>query len=299
MNVPQTSLHNASNILLLGIGGGFDVFTGLPFLFHNRFKGKFVLANCGPSSEFLYRETTSEDYPEFHIKDFSISKPVVYSIGKHGSQLLKKAFQEIITKHNIDTILAVDGGVDSLAVGDEESAGTILEDFNALGALSELKGIKKILCCAGFGAETEENMNHYRILENIANLAKEGYFLGSFSLTKDMAEFELYKNYCELAWADKRRKSHIQTKIISAVEGQFGENNLYQDIDARVIDSTNFTFISPLSSIYWMFDLDGVASKNKIIPYLKKASTFTDSKILLRSYMTEFKNKRSKITIPL
>jgi hypothetical protein len=90
-------------------------------------------------------------------------------------------------------IFAVDGGVDSLAIGSEKDPGTLLEDSIGLAALQDIQAEKKILCCAGFGTETEENLNHYRILENIAALAGEGAFLGSFSLTKDMPEFKLYK----------------------------------------------------------------------------------------------------------
>lgn len=293
MNIPKTILDNAKNILLVGVGSGFDIFTGLPFVYHWSDKN-FVLANSSPSGDFHYRLVTPADYPEVQI-DAEPNMMARYSIGRHGVLAVQKAFREIIARHNIDAVLAVDGGVDSLARGDEQSPGTVLEDFITLAALKDFGGV---LCCAGFGGETEEDVNHYRVLENIAALAADGSFYGSFTLTKEMPEFQKYKDQCEKAWAEGRRKSHIQTKIISAVCGQFGDSNLYSDIDAKVFASTGNVFISPLSSIFWMFSLTGVAKHNKVLSKLALGTTFADSQILYRSTKGNFP-LRSKEVIPL
>ena len=296
MNIPQTNLDAAKNILLVGVGSGFDVFTGLPFVYHWPDKN-FVLTNSSPSGDFHYRTVEPKDYPEFHIE----AEPNIlarYSIGRHGVQAVKRAFHEIIAKYDIDAVLAVDGGVDSLARGDEENPGTVLEDFISLAALKDLRE-KTVLCCAGFGGETEEEVNHYRVLENIAALAANGSFLGSFSLTKDMPEYKKYKEQCDKTWADGRRKSHIQTKIISAIEGQFGDANLYDNIDAKIFAASTTVFISPLTSIYWMFSLDGVLKHNKFVEKLSKGNTFADSKILYRSIKENLPARRSKEVIPL
>lgn len=292
MNIPKTIIDDHENIMIVGVGSGFDVFTGLPFVYHWPDKN-FVLVNSSPKSDFHYRTVEPVDYPECLIE----AEPNIlarYSVGRHGVQAFKKAYGEIIAKHNIDAVLAVDGGVDSLARGDEDSPGTVLEDFIALAAMKDLDAV---LCCAGFGGETEENLNHYRILENMASLFADGSFLGAFALTKEMPEFQRYKSQCEKTWAEGRRKSHIQTKIISATEGKFGDNNLYEDIDAKVYASTNNVFISPLSSIYWMFSLTGVVKHNKFIEKLSQGNTFADSQILYRS--TKGFPLRSKEIIPL
>jgi hypothetical protein len=295
MNIPKTPLDDAKNILLVGLGGGFDVFTGLPFVYHWPDKN-FVLTNYSGSQSFVVRPSGFEDYPEGLISDIQ-NVSAKYTIGRHGPKLVKSAFDKILQEHNIDAILAVDGGVDSLALGNEEDYGTVLEDFITLAALSDIQ-IPKVICCAGFGCETEEDMNFYCILENMSKLASTDDFYGSFSLTNKMPEFKKYMNECESSWANNRRKSHIQTKIISSVIGKFGSKNHYSDIDPRVNRSTGLTFISLLSSIFWMFNLDAVISNNLVIKSLKNGNTFADSKILLRQFMMD-RELRSHELIPL
>lgn len=296
MNIPKTPLDDAQNILLIGLGGGFDVFTGLPFVFHWPDKN-FILTNHSSSQEFVVQPTTTENYPEGMITNIpNISAK--YTIGRHGPKLVKSALDQILQTHQIDVILGVDGGVDSLARGDEKDYGTVLEDFVTLAALSDIN-IPKVACCAGFGCETEENMNFYRILENMANLTSSNNFYGSFSLTQQMREFQLYVRECENAWADGRRKSHIQTKIISATVGAFGSTNNYIDVDPRLAESTGHCFISLLSSIFWMFDLDAVIQNNLTIKTMKQGNTFTDAKLLLRQFMIQQKELRSHLPIPL
>lgn len=294
MNNPESKLDTAKKIMLVGIGGGFDVFTGLPFVYKYKDK-QFVLVNSSPKDNFHFRESTPEDLPEGVIRPIA-NVEAKYTVGRLGCILLQKAYEKIIATHNIDCVLAIDGGVDSMATGDEEHSGTVLEDFIGIAALDNIK-VDKVMCCAGFGTETEENMNHYRILENFAKLAESDGFIGSFSLTKAMPEFQQYAEECEHAWAEGRRKSHIQTKIISAVRGGF-ENNQYADVDPRLEHSTGIEFVSMLSSIYWMFDFDAVAKQNKAIKEMKQGSTFTDSKILLRKFFFEQKF-RSKKSLPL
>jgi len=296
MNIPQTPLDDAQNILLIGLGGGFDVFTGLPFIFHWPDKN-FIITNHSTSQEFVVQPTTTENYPEGMIADIQ-NISAKYTIGRHGPKLVKSALDQILQTHQIDVILGVDGGVDSLAQGDEEDYGTVLEDFVTLAALSDIE-IPKVACCAGFGCETEENMNFYRVLENMSDLAFSNKFYGSFSLTQEMREFQLYVRECKNAWADGRRKSHIQTKIISAAIGGFGGSNCFSDVDPRVAESTGKCFISLLSSIFWMFDLDAVIENNLAIQTMKQGNTFTDAKLLLRQFMMQQNSLRSHLPLPL
>ena len=296
MNIPPSKLDNAQTIMAVGIGGGFDVFTTLPFVHHWPDK-KFVLVNSSAEDDYLFQESTEHNYPQGMISD----KPNVlnnYTVGRHGTKALKSAYQAIADMNGVDCILAVDGGVDSLARGDEESNGTVLEDFIGIAALDEIR-LPKVLCCAGFGCETEENMNHYRILENMASLAEQDAFLGSFSLTKHMPEFSLYREECDRVWDEGRRKSHIQTKIISAAIGKFGDRNFYNNVDPRVAMSTGRVFISLLSSVYWMFEFDVVAANNHIVEIMKQGNTFVDCKILFKDYMKTRQNVRTMQFIPL
>jgi len=150
----------------------------------------------------------------------------------------------------------------------------------------------------GFGVETEENLCHYHVLKNIATLAKQGRLYGSCSLTSDMEGFQKYKENCLEAW-DNKRKSHIHTKIIPAVEGEFGDYHMYGDIDPKLlVQESNEYFISPLMPIYWFFDLEGVVKENLLVKHLRNSSTFTDAMILFRQALPTLKRNPRK-NIPL
>ncbi len=302
LNLPiLKQLHNSTRILFVGVGGGFDVFAGLPvyeavkselaLTLQRRSYGFVNLTNS--KDKFVVRKSTMPaDYPEATLPH------EVWTIGRNGVQITKDALLEIRKTFEFDTIIGVDGGVDSLMRGDEIHAGTYLEDFVVLTAINEIPNCIKLLTCVGFGTETDEQLNHYRALENIAHLTKKGHFLGSCSLTKHMEEYKIYRSACENAWSNGR-KSHIHTKVISAVEGEFGDFHMYQNVDARLHNggADQPYFISPLMSVYWFFDLAGVVAENPLAPNLKNTSTFTDAMLVNRTLNGS--PNRSKMNIPL
>ena len=89
-----------------------------------------------------------------------------------GVAPLREAYMEIIKKHNVDTLIMVDGGTDSLMFGDESGVGTIIEDSCSLVATLDLPVEKSFLVATAFGVEQHHNLNHYSCLENIATLTK-------------------------------------------------------------------------------------------------------------------------------
>lgn len=285
------NVEKRMNIMFIGVGGGYDIFGAIPLA--ESLYGNLVFVNSSTSKEFLFQESQPDNFPEGILPENGYKS---YSVGRHGVQLVKDAYLTIAKKHDIDIIIAVDGGVDSLMRGDEEDSGTILEDFIALAAISELDVPVKFLACLGFGTETEERLNHYRVLENMAAIIKDGGFIGSCSMTKDMQCYQIYMDLCHAAF-ETTRKSHIHSKVISAVEGEFGDFHLFSDVDANIHGEANKVFfISPLSSIYWFFDLDTVVESNLIIEKLKASKTFSDAFSLFRGCA---KWNRSKEVIPL
>lgn len=291
LNLPiYQDLKNCRNIMFIGLGGGFDIFSAMPLSDAIKCQ-KSIFVNSSGSNSFHYKEST--DYPEGSLQEHC---DTIYSVGRHGVKLVSRAYAAIVDKHEIDTIIAVDGGVDSLMRGDEQNSGTVLEDFIALAAISNLDVPVKILSCVGFGCETEEDLNHYCVLENIAHLTKDGYFLGSCSMTSDIPVFAKYQEVCKETMA-KGRKSHIQTKIIGAVNGEFGDYHMYKDIDARVYGSSNTNyFVNPLMALYWFFDLNGVIQQNLIIDALRPSNIFADAMSLYRKVV---KVSRQKKVLPL
>ncbi len=308
LNLPILDLvKDSKNILLMGIGGGFDVFCGLPLYFELSDKN-IILANYSTNildiEKFESFKTDQVNYLQGNAKSVSgsvISKShnfpegylaewfkkyyekdiPVWMFFKTGVKPLKNAISELITVNDIDAVILVDGGVDSLMQGDEDESGTCLEDSVVLAAFSEINVPVKILACLGFGTELEDKIDHFSVLQNMAQVIKDDGFYGTCSLTKNMDSFELYEKACRYVFEqENHKKSHISTKIIPAVHGEFDQYDMYAEFKI-----TN-PFINPLMGIYWFFNADAVIKNNLLVNKLKLGSTWTDSQIILRQFVS-------------
>ena len=263
-------------VLIAGAGGGWDIFGGLPLLHEWRSTCEVVLANFSSSVEgFDVRPAVASDHPEGKLSEV-LGVPV-YVFGKGGFKSLQAGYKKLLNEHQFDTLILVDGGVDSLMRGDEEGCGTVFQDTLSLGVVDALDVPNKILACIGFGTETEEGVCHYRTLENMAALTKEDGFLGSCSLVKNMEAFQYYEEVCRKVFDCPGLRSHVQTRIIPAVHGEFGRYEMYDDADAQLdLLSDMPTFVSPLASIYWFFDVAAVARRNLLIPTFADTTNFAE-----------------------
>lgn len=314
-------LEDADNILIAGAGGGFDIYAGLPLYFTLKDMGKNVhLANYS-FTEFQIAKVLSDPiieipdvligvtgevkenflyYPEGHLGEYLAENgddTPVWLIKSSGVPLVEKAFERLVKKLNIDALILVDGGVDSLMRGDEDYPGSLLEDTITLAAVENIDIPVKILTCLGFGSEVEENVCHYTALENMAGLIKAGGFYGSCALTPQMSAFQRYEQACRHAWegGEKRHKSHISTRIIPAVHGEFGDYHMYPHDEYRF----SRLFISPLMSLYWFFDAGIVAKQSYLTDKLRDALTKEDAmSIVMRIMYKDRSNNRPRRQIP-
>lgn len=278
--------------LFIGCGGGYDVYAAIPLI--GMAAGKQIFASYSDKKDFVVREAGPDDDINWFFSQ-KLDWAECYVLGRNGVQLVKEGINTIIEEHNIENIVAVDGGVDALMRGDEENPGTLLEDSIVLAAINDcsLPTQNKYLVCVGMGAEAEENLNFYRALENISLLASTGNFLGSCSLVKDDEEFFEYKEICVTA-NKEHRISHIQPRIIKSVEGEFGWK--VSGTDARCFGTEEKSaFHSPLMSIYWFFDLPSVVGLNKVIPTIRSSRIFTDAFMMYRQNLIEPSRSFGKI----
>jgi hypothetical protein len=287
------------NVLWVGVGGGFDIYGSIPLLQEG---SPLVLANFnGSRREMVCHSSTDQgDTPEARLASFLAAEnrpATVYALPRCGVKLMRAFLQDITSKHNIDCVICVDGGVDSIMMGTEEGAGTLLEDTVTMTAVDLLDVEHKKLVCLGFGTEMEEALCHHSALENMAVLTRDGAFLGSCSLVKG-DEYDLYKRGCEHGWSDGR-KSHIHSKVISAVEGLFGNTNLYCDVDARVGALQVINYITPLMPIYWFFHLEPVIQRNALAKPLSITNTWTDVMMVYRQLIDVLKPQRPRQALPL
>jgi len=293
LNLPVSvvmKLQKSKNILIMGMGGGFDVFSGLPLY--------FTLEKMNMKVHLASFTHSSWDAIPNHIDVIPIASGCVGVSGnlKTPSENFPEAYLSSWFRDvnlEIDAILLVDGGVDSIMVGDEEGSGTMLEDTLTLAAVKNAEVPLKLLSCVGFGTEVEENLCHYLALENMAQLAKDGGFYGSCSLVDFMDSFKQYKAACEHTWNQPgHRTSHVQTRIIPAAEGEFGDYHMFPD------EKSSDVFVSPLTSIYWFYNAEAAIYYNKIIPAIESQETFFEV-VQIGVPMIKNSNHRARKPIPL
>lgn len=302
LNLPHTmleTLEGKNTILIAGIGGGSSILAGIPLYYSLVKSGKKVhLANLTHTdlktiNEFtepivlapgVYGATSNikvpstnyvEGYLSQFFKAYTNQDIIVWMLERNAVPILKKAYERLIEHLKIDAIVLVDGGVDSIMRGDEDGSGTMFEDSLSLAAVKDLQ-LPKILACVGFGTEIEEGLSHYRALENIATISKQGGFYGTCSLVSFMRSFIIYEKACSYVWMQPgHKKSHISSRIIPAAEGEFGEYNMFDgDPDSVVPEKL---CVSPLMSMYWFFNAEAAIYNNQIITYIEGVDTFYDA----------------------
>ncbi len=291
-------LRDSRSILITGIGGGFDIFCGLPIYFHLRGLGYTVhLANYSFSeiqsftggmrlTDTLVGVTADYSHPVAYFPELFLAwwfqtacqeSIPIWAFHKTGVRPLQANYCRLIEQLQIDTILLVDGGVDSLAHGDEAEPGTFIEDTVSMAALAALPdSITRILACIGFGAERE--ITHLHILENIADLARQGAFWGACALTRAMDEYRAYEDAVMFVHQQLvQDPSVINASIISAVRGEYGNYHLTPKTHGSRL------WISPLMPLYWFFDFPIVVAQHMVLSAVMESITFLDA---IRAAMT-------------
>lgn len=303
LNIPiLEELKDKQNILIIGIGGGFDVYCGLPIMYELlKLNKNIILANYS-FTNFMESTIKTDSIninpnlienkssikiphynPEIYLKEglkniYDIDQ-TIYSIKREGYKTTLKQMEFIVNKHDIDCIIAIDGGVDSIFHGDEEGCGTILEDSITLSCLREIK-LDKYLVCIGLGTEIEEKLCNYTAFEIISEKFKDESILGTCSLTKSMESFHFFKTLCEYCWnIPNHKKSHISSRIIPAVEGDFGGDVFY-----------NF-----LMGLYFFFKLDNVVEKNTLIEQLKLTTNFGECMLIAKNRKINIKSRKLEL----
>lgn len=305
-------LTSARRVLVVGAGGGFDVYAGLPLYFALRRAGKEVaLANLtftylgGTDARWLTRAlaaveptTTGEDgyFPERCLARFLARRgeaSTVYAIDKLGVRPVGEAYEYLAGEFGADALVLIDGGTDILMRGDEAGLGTPAEDMVSLGAASALGSVPtKLVQCVGFGVDTYHGVCHAHFLENVAALAAGGGFLGATSLLKEMPEARAYLEAVEAAErAMPERPSIVNGSIASAIEGRFG--NVHRS--ERTRGST--LFISPLMSLAWTFDLASVAARSLYLSHLAGTESIWDVQTIIEAFRSG-QPTRPRATIP-
>ena len=309
-------LESSKNILLSGCGGGFDVYSTIPFYLALKEKKKVVhlssfnfgnleyqgikISHLCPHCAIVTHETRSEPY--FHFPESLLSKwfqmrhqidVPIHTIYDVGTKQIKIIYEKLVDALDLDTIILVDGGTDSLMRGDEEDLGSPTEDIISLIGANFAPVEKSYLVSIGFGIDAFHGVPHFDVLNAMSDLIKANAFKGCFSLMKEMPEVEEYIDAVNLAnLGFPYKKSIVQNSIVSALEGEFGD---FHRTNQRT-DST--LFINPLMSQAWCFDLKAVYERNLYVSQILDLERKMEVHAAIRRFHKNIK-KRKRNPIPL
>lgn len=315
LNLPGIDqLAACRNLLLAGMGGGFDLYCGLPIYFELRQRGVNVhLASLSFSphlrrlktgvrlTETLIGATAEHSGTVIYFPEMDLTRwfaeqrneaVTIWCLEKTGGLQMAANYRALAAHLDLDGFLLIDGGCDSLLRGDESMLGTLIEDALSLAAVNELDFLPlRQIACLGFGAERE--VPHAHMLENVAALAAEGAFLGACALVRQMEAYRLYEEAVLHVHARAfQDPSVINASVISAVQGHYGDYHLTEKTRGSRL------WISPLMSLYWFFDLAAVAARNLFLSQLATTTSPRDALTLLAE-MRRHLTPRAAAQIPL
>ena len=319
LNLPILHLlEDSQNILIAGAGGGFDIFAGLPIYFTLKAMGKNVhLANFSFTpieivNRFCETITLAKDelegatagiaddfhvhyYPEGYLarwfKDICDEDTTIWMFSRNGGKRLGELYEILLGHLKFDALIMIDGGVDSLMRGNEYGTGTLIEDTVSMSAIRQLDVPVKILACLGFGSELE--VCHHNALFNMARLTKSGAFYGSCALVKGMNAYDRYEEACRYVWEQpNHHKSHINMRVVSATNGEFGNHHLYNDYRPLEV------FVSPLMSLYWFYDAQKVVESSFIADDIGRSDSMEQAFRMTTRFMQNAKYRLGKDNIP-
>lgn len=188
-----------------------------------------------------------------------------------GVKPLVETYQAVVDKYDIDTIVLIDGGTDSIIRGDEALLGTIEEDALSIVAVNQLSVPTKLLACLGFGIDQYHGICHHSFLENTSEIIRDDGFLGCVSVLRETPEGQAFLNAVE--FLNKQQPSHlsiVSNCIASAIRGEFGNQH------ASNRTSGSELFVNPLMSMYWCYDVPSVASKMGFHKQLSETNTLME-----------------------
>lgn len=278
LDVPPlwAALAASDRVLLVGAGGGFDVYAGLPIAWRLARLGKRVaLANLSfsdlggvPVNAWLGHECARIEpdtpgrldyFPERTLVRWLRSEGQdwdVFAIARAGVQPVKRAYEHLIDDFAPDALVLVDGGTDILLRGDESGLGTPEEDAVSLIAASELTVATKLVVSLGFGVDAHHGVAGTEVLVSLADLAREGAYLGALSIPPDSPEAVAYVDaVAHAALHNSARPSIVNGQISAAIQGLVGQPAL------PGAPAVTDLFVNPLMAIYFTVQLDALAAK--------------------------------------
>jgi hypothetical protein len=170
--------------------------------------------------------------------------------------------RKIKEKLNIDLIIDVDSGSDSLYDGKTGVVQTPLHDLLLLSAVAQMD-VPSFLALSNYGMDGELSIEELDSI--VANVMKQGGFLGAYGLTQ--------KDVLDLEKAHSVAPDPINPLIIAAAKG---DHRTYRVLGSRIVKP------NPLAAVILIFDLKVVADMGVAKKLSSTSSIREAEKILLK-----------------
>jgi hypothetical protein len=297
--------ESVKNVFFTGCGGGFDFLHCMNLykeLRDNSGKNivigySFNSPDCISGGEIVFQRgavgvckvngscSSSQDYqPEISLcryldQEYPADAPhfiYAYYARDFGIPLLRELYEFICDTQSIDAIVCMDGGSDSLMVGDEDGLGDPIEDAVSVGAISSLtceSVTQRYLLVIGLGADRFNDVSDASSLRAIAELTAAGAFRGAVCMEPDSEGFMFYKHALQFIYAHQSFQSVLSSSIVCSVEGAFGADVVPEFAAQSQRVKPGEMFLWPISGIIWAFDIAKVYERSKLIPCIEKCST--------------------------
>ena len=294
------------NVLLCGCGGGFDFVHSMLLYPALKEQGKNITIGSysfnrpetigGPAQTIfaqdgvIAKRVTAQSIPnavycpEVHTCSFldaAYPEDGPHSIYAYYARdftvpLLRELYKQIADHHHIDCIVLVDGGSDSLVVGDENGLGDPVEDAVSVTAVNSLRNVsERILICVGLGSDRYNHVSDGTSLRAIAELTRTEGYLGCLGLEPKNIAYRFYRRLIEHIYSRQTFQSVVAGMIIAAVEGYYGSQDIPPILSRRLRAGDAF-YLWPLMSCLWAFEVSTVAERSLIAKWISEKSTVAD-----------------------
>jgi len=286
MKLPS-EVPSRSGVLVAGCGGGFDIVCALPIILALRAAGhrvhlanyRFVdlhqVGNARRPLQQLYRVDAGSTpppggyFPEWHLarwwqEEFGEECPV-WCFSWFGVRPIAEAYAYLQKEQGFDTVFVVDAGVDGLFLGNEFDLAIPAMDAVSILAASTLNTCYRYFAFTALGTEGRaHSVRHADALLRVSELTGRGAMRGVSAPVPNSADGRRFMRIVRAIHAgmDPDWQSIMAASLLACLEGKFG----CQAVLPKTEDAP--LWISPLTGIYWFFDLCAVAEAR---PYGKDA----------------------------
>ncbi|MHB2017847.1 MAG: DUF1152 domain-containing protein [Candidatus Xenobia bacterium] len=320
--VPQFRLPFAlppgSRVLVAGCGGGYDIVCALPVVFALRAEGHTVhLANysftelertqgCANPVDGVYcvckhaqPDAERPYFPELYLSrwwhDAFGEEQAIWAFSRIGVRPLSAGYQYLQQTLDLNAVVVVDGGVDGLFIGDEFDMGSPSMDACSILSAASLSNCIGIFAFTAFGTEgTAYSVRHADALLRISELVARRGFLGVSAASLGTVEAQRFLSAVESVHSATREvwHSNMASSIAAAIRGRFGETAV------TVKTEMNRVWVSPLTLLYWYFDLEAVAAAKPYREEVLQAETVGDVYLAIEK-VRERLGVRARCDIPI